>query len=1536
MTVRWKPLLVLSGLFVVIALLGIAAIAATLMPKRSSSILPSARAMRKAGRFDDALVHYQRALQVDGKNPAIHEELAAMCADWVEKAPAEKRPTISRQRYASLAAAAKYDRTLKEPRRQLMEAAMIADETPESVHWAKELLTLVPDDPAAHYAIADAMLGERTPVVPEVQRHLSAIQAGKAPEVRIAWIQARAAQVIGDATARETALAKGRTISLPTDASVIDRTALVQLRALDAESTTDPTLLAERVKALQAEAATLSSGAGAAPNRTVRVSLLLERVQKTLMLLASKSVPSARSAITAQVEAIEGDVEAIFQRSLPEAVRTGLHLHLTYAEHLRFRNRTKRCQEVVAEALKSPLAGLATSYEIVMRLHAVAAEAALVETSDADRFDRAAPHIKELIASTSPRSQGLGHLFQGAIDLERSGVAGNPSDKDGKAQAEAQPRLRTSALNHLKQAAALLPEVVEAQARYGVALVLSGEQALGRQYLQNAVKLGPTDPQYQVWAAWSMVQAGYAEEAEPIVTHLLAEIAAGRLSPDLQPTLHLLAGEISQARRTPEDLRKALAEYERSYTGKTPPPAIQLRMAQIDAQLGQTDRSLQRIEQLRATGQGGTSVEHLAVLVLLETKRKPEALEALAKARQRHPDSDELVGLESELFIKDDKPKEADRVLAAFLEKHPENVGVILMRARVLADLLDNTAEARRLLVNVADRGDSSTPLVQLALLDLKAKDYGAVAATIAKVRARWKEAAVADLLDAQLALDQGKLAAASGHFGKALEKDPGNKVVQFWKAQIDSSLGDRKGAAQALEALSSASSTKELESGVSLTSAARSALANIALQDGQLDMAIRRFEGLRSEKTADMARGDRWRLAAAYAARGQWPDARREIAALLNDPANPPTHDERVQAANFYRLNQEGPAALAQLDYVLAVEPASPRAVVMKAYMLAEANKPADAAGLVRKAIATKSKDKPAAVLFLVLGAMESTLPPADDATKRSLAAFEQGLALHPASLDLVQAKYRLLLASQGAGPAVAYVESAAKDDDSGLITPFLVDVYREQDRLESAEKTLTELVAKRPDEVRLAAALVRVTVLRVSAAADRGDHDAERSLADRGAALVRDFRTRFPAEPVFLEEEFELSMHRADLSRAMAVTKELDQLLKNSPSAPLLRARLYAAQGRTQDVAAAYAEALDRNPAQPEVRILLGQTDLQLARADEALKQARAVLETDGGNADALLLEARALTILPGTPAQQAAARAQAIERLSAALLKQPRFTAAYHQIAEIQASQAQTDAAVATLQKALEAVPDDGMAVARLVELLARPEKPGGTPSPDRMSKLQSVTSDVEKRDTRGSLLLGVAIGYHKAEMFEPALTWIEKAEARLDVPAVHLNHGDILLTLGERTSDTGRARELFQKAVAQYDKVLQSQATSVEAVNNKAWILHSYLGESQKALDLASNFMGRVDPSMLPGEFFDTLGAIQEAAGKTRDAEQSYTMGLRKSPDHPVLNYHMGRLLVTDSDRAGRAVEYLEKAQSGRGHLAPNMAAEVDTLIQRARR
>ena len=318
---------------------------------------------------------------------------------------------------------------------------------------------------------------------------------------------------------------------------------------------------------------------------------------------------------------------------------------------------------------------------------------------------------------------------------------------------------------------------------------------------------------------------------------------------------------------------------------------------------------------------------------------------------------------------------------------------------------------------------------------------------------------------------------AALEHFNNALKKDPENKVVQFWKAQLDSRTGSLSQATKALEDLVKNKPSKEIDAGVTLMTAAQSALANLELQTGKVDDAIRRFEELkRNGESGTLSRADRWQLVTAYVAKQQWRTAKRELAAILNDRKNPPSDDERVRGANLYRQQKEEAAALAQLDYVLKVNPSNAAGVVTRAFIEMSCKKFEAAAGVLKQAIELTSKqpEKAPAVFFLMLAAVENERPPAATRTARARDVLERGLAMQPESLELLQAEYYLLASTGDVSGAIAVVESKAKSDSKGTFRRLLVDVLMERKAYEKAEKVLRRLIEEKPDDVTLAAAPV------------------------------------------------------------------------------------------------------------------------------------------------------------------------------------------------------------------------------------------------------------------------------------------------------------------------------------------------------------------------------------------------------------------------------------------------------------------------------
>ena len=136
--------------------------------------------------------------------------------------------------------------------------------------------------------------------------------------------------------------------------------------------------------------------------------------------------------------------------------------------------------------------------------------------------------------------------------------------------------------------------------------MLNQEQGLGRQYLQNALRMSNLDPQYQFWAAWTILQAGYPEKATPIIEALYGQLSQGTIPSDMKGVLHQLSGELYQARRGPGDLERAAQEFEKvSALGDKTDGGATLRLAQIDVQRGRYDEAMGESNRSATRARGG-------------------------------------------------------------------------------------------------------------------------------------------------------------------------------------------------------------------------------------------------------------------------------------------------------------------------------------------------------------------------------------------------------------------------------------------------------------------------------------------------------------------------------------------------------------------------------------------------------------------------------------------------------------------------------------------------------------------------------------------------------------------------------------------------------------------------------------------------------------------------------------------------------------------------------------------------------------------
>ena len=345
------------------------------------------------------------------------------------------------------------------------------------------------------------------------------------------------ARSTGDDKGLDEALSRARSITLAADASPIDRLARVRLEAIAIQTQKTPEKLEGQVKSLIGQVKEIVADPDLAPGRITRLSQVLEQTQRALGRAIAPGC-QARSSRGGNplADAIEVELEGIFQKGLSTSQKSDLQVYMTYAEHLRFR--------AAARALPS---GGQRGVAAARRRDAVEFHVGDGDARGGRRDGPVEAERPQAIRDGRGAHPGPARFHRAQVPGPGTPVPGGrrarairpgsnrgQDDKRGQADADqpASPKLRAKALGHLKQAAILLPTMAEAQARYGVALVLNQEQSLGRQYLQNALRMGNLEPQYQFWAAWTILQAGYPEEAEPILDSLYRQLAQGTIPPN--------------------------------------------------------------------------------------------------------------------------------------------------------------------------------------------------------------------------------------------------------------------------------------------------------------------------------------------------------------------------------------------------------------------------------------------------------------------------------------------------------------------------------------------------------------------------------------------------------------------------------------------------------------------------------------------------------------------------------------------------------------------------------------------------------------------------------------------------------------------------------------------------------------------------------------------------------------------------------------------------------------------------------------------
>ena len=488
---------------------------------------------------------------------------------------------------------------------------------------------------------------------------------------------------------------------------------------------------------------------------------------------------------------------------------------------------------------------------------------------------------------------------------------------------------------------------------------------------------------------------------------------------------------------------------------------------------------------------------------------------------------------------------------------------------------------------------------------------------------------------------------------------------------------------------------------------------------------------------------------------------------------------------------------------------------------------------------------------------------------------------------------------------------------DLNGVGKLRLADYYRIMGRPEDMKRILTALAATSDP----AASLARLRL--AGAAFSAGDVAAAIKLTDE--ILQKEPRN---VDAWIAKAQF------------LASAGKLDEALQAAQSATgagpaqagphFILGQIYAARRERSKAAAAFSEAIKRNPRQPMTHVELAKIRYEEGDLREAERLVRVALGTVRDYAEAHLLLSR---ILLTTGAYDEAAKS-----LSALQRDFPNSAEVQSQLGVFYTSRKDWAAARSAFERALKIQPRYLDAVAGLIELDLREKKPDA-------AKARVTTALAEK--PKDSNLLLLAGKTHFALRDAPAAE--NHARNAIDADPENLEAYQLLATvyaaqgkLAEATAQfttlaekrpTSIATQVFlgvlkesqnraPEAIGHYEKALQLDPQAGVAANNLAWLYLESGRNINEALRLA-----QTAKSKLPDrpEVNDTLGVIYIKKGQYQLAVDPLRQAVASEPNKAIYWLHLGQAYKGTTDIV-KARESLEKALA----LDPKLTEAQKTL------
>ena len=681
----------------------------------------------------------------------------------------------------------------------------------------------------------------------------------------------------------------------------------------------------------------------------------------------------------------------------------------------------------------------------------------------------------------------------------------------------------------------------------------------------------------------------------------------------------------------------------------------------------------------------------------------------------------------------------------------------------------------------------------------------------------------------------------------------------------------------------------------------------------------------------------------------------------------NPQHLEAKAKLGKFYLLSGDAVKAEKLANEILAVKPADPAALTLKAALMARKGDTPGAIQQVSQVIAADPTQVEAVSLLATLYGKQG-----DDT--RAQAALEKGIQANPKNVPLRMDLVSLFLKHQDLAKAEQILLEMIVIDPKKLeYRTSLATFYARTNQLDKAEKALRDEIQVDPKNEQSYLLLVDFLATRKSV------DQAEKELLAAIQAMPKAYKLRFGLASLYQ------AMNKQDKVRQ--TYQEIIDLDKIGPEGLKARDQLAALDiqtGKTEEAGKLVAEVLKENPTDNQALLLRGQMSLAKGDANSAIADFRSVLKDQPDSVPVITLLAKAhlankepqlakstlsdaLAKYPDNPNLRMAMADfltankdydGALREVEAALVITPKDPRIYEAKAEIQAAKNDLGGAEATLLKFTTAYPDQAMAYYHLGQIyqaqkkydqaiaefeLALSKSPKSIEPLSAMVNVLMVQGKGDKAAARVNqaiqaapdnfmpqLLLGEVYANQKKQAeaegaFRKAIQINPKASAAyLDLANLSLAHGDAktaIQTLQQglvAVPDDARLSialaENYQrsgdndKAIAEYAAVLQKNPGIDLVANNLASLL-SDKGD-KASLDKAAEIAKRFESSTNP-PFADTLGWIYFKLGQYDRALPLLQKAADKAPEFMLFQYHLGMALYKKGDMQA-AKSHLRKA------------------------